>query len=158
MGGGDGDELRLRLHQRGGVDPAEQPGQHRRLSRGERAVQDVVGDEGQGAQQPGGAQLRPGHVRGAVLEVGEPSGEGAGPSVGVGDGAAAALVELSGGGGEPAVEAGELPGDGADRGLQLVDVRLVQGLGDQGVDQRCQGRSGRRHTGNPSVPSARTRA
>jgi hypothetical protein len=50
-------------------------------ARGERAVQDGGGDQRQGPEQAGGPQLPAGRAGGAVLDVGEPAGGGAGPAV-----------------------------------------------------------------------------
>jgi hypothetical protein len=139
------------------IDVADEPGEDGCLLRGERAVQDGGGDQRQGPEQPGGPQLSSGRAGGAVLEVGEPAGGGAGPAVRIGDGPAGELVELPGGGGEPAVQPGDQRGDGRDHRLQLGDVQLLEGFGEQGVDQRCQGRSGRRHAHNLSAGSDRSR-
>ena len=141
------------------VDRADQAGQHRRLRRGEDAVQDGVDDQRQLAQQPGGAQLRPGGAGGAVLDLGEPPGDGARPAgVRVGHAPAGELVQPTRGGGQPALQPADQRRHRPDPGLQRDGVQPVERFADQRVDQRqqrCTGGRRRCHDTNLSASSDR---
>jgi hypothetical protein len=147
---GDLDQLRLHLHQRRRIDPVDQPGQHRRLRRGQHPVQHRGRHQRQAAQQPGGAQLRPGRAGGRVLHLSQPPRGRAGPAAVLRrHGPTGQLRQLPGGDLQPALQPGDLRRHRHDPRLQPHRVQRVQRLSDQHVHQRrqhCRPRYRRRPT------------
>ena len=156
-GGGDGDQVRLRLGERVRVHLADQPREDGGLLLGQDPVQDGVADQRHRPEQPGGAELGAGVAGGGVLEVGEPAADLPGLPGVVGDHSGGAGVELSGGGRQPPEQPADLRRDDGEFGLQLGGGEGVEGGGEQHVDQRREGAAGggccRGHAMNLSATS-----